>query len=97
MQQNAELPVVSCFEKRTILRSSQSVAADVAQQNHAIHFQFIDRATQFFQSCIRIIHGDRSESFESCWVLRDQFCISIVDHARDFRLMRSVSEENVWG
>src|SRR5687768_12026916 len=96
MKKDAELHPVGFFEKRPVLRRSQRLTADVAEQDDPVEFQRINRTVQFFERFVRRVHWNRSEPFKSFWILGDEFGIRVVDHSSDCRLMLRASKENVW-
>src|SRR5437868_4689712 len=96
MKKNAESHPVRFFEERPVRSRGQRLAADVAEQDHAVQFQIVNRAMKLIERVVRRVHWNRGEAFESLWMFGDEFGVGIVDRACDCWLVLCVCEEDVW-
>ncbi len=72
MQKDAQLHPVRFFKEGPVLRRGQRPSADIAEQDHAVQFQLVERAMKFVERRVRRIHRNRSKAFEAGRMLRDE-------------------------
>src|SRR3989442_12870115 len=65
VEKNTKVHSVGFFKERTINRRSQRATSDVAEQDHTVQFQFVNRAMKLAKRSLGSVHRNGSKPFEA--------------------------------